>query len=106
LSTKGAVVSVLVTMKVRGDTDQFRRFLVDDAERMREIAESAKQAGAIHHRFGVGDGYVIVVDEWENAGAFQTFISSDEIAEVMRDAGAQSEPEVDITEAVESPDQF
>ena len=99
-------MSVLVTMKVRGDTDQFRRFLVDAEERLRGIAESAKQAGAIHHRFGVGDGFVIVMDEWETAQAFQAFVSSDEIAQVMRDAGAQSEPEVEITEAIESPDQF
>jgi heme-degrading monooxygenase HmoA len=99
-------MSVLVTMKVNGDTDQFRRWIVDDAERLRGIAESAKQAGAIHHRFGVGDGFVVVVDEWETAEAFQTFISSDEIAQVMRDAGAQSEPEVEISEAIESPDQF
>jgi len=97
-------MSVLVTMKVRGDTDQFRRFLVDAEERLRGIAESAKQAGAIHHRFGVGDGFVIVMDEWETAQAFQAFVSSDEIAQVMRDAGAQSEPEVEITEAIESPD--
>jgi len=99
-------MSVLVTMKVRGDTDQFRRFLVDAEERLRGIAESAKQAGAIHHRFGVGDGFVIVMDEWETAQAFQAFVSSDEIAQVMRDAGAQSEPEVEITEAIESPDRF
>ncbi|HUK43956.1 MAG TPA: antibiotic biosynthesis monooxygenase [Gaiellaceae bacterium] len=99
-------MSVLVTMKVRGDTDQFRRFLVDAEERLRGIAESAKQAGAIHHRFGVGDGFVIVMDEWETAQAFQAFVSSDEIAQVMREAGAQSEPEVEITEAIESPDRF
>jgi Antibiotic biosynthesis monooxygenase len=99
-------MSVLVTMKVRGDTDQFRRWLETDVDRLRELAKAAQGSGCLHHRFGVGAGYVVVMDEWETAEAFQTFISSDEIAAVMRDAGAQAEPEVDITEAVASADQF
>ena len=99
-------MSVLVTMKVRGDTDQFRRFLVAEADRLGEIAKAAQAAGCVHHRFGIGDGFVLVIDEWESAGAFQTFIASDEIAEVMRDAGAQSQPEIEVAEAVASPDQF
>jgi quinol monooxygenase YgiN len=99
-------MSVLATMKVKGDTDQFRRWLETDADRIRGIAEAARGAGCLHHRFGVGNGYVLVIDEWESAEAFQTFISSDEIAAVMRDAGAQAEPEIEITEAVSSPDQF
>jgi heme-degrading monooxygenase HmoA len=48
----------------------------------------------------------LVVDEWETAEAFQSFISSPEIAEIMGEMGARSEPEVEIGEAVESPDQF
>ncbi len=99
-------MGVLVTMKVKGDTHQFRRFLDSDADRLREISKAAQAAGCVHHRFGVGDGFVLVIDEWESAEAFQRFIGSDEIAEVMREAGAQSEPEIEFTEAVESPDQF
>ena len=102
----GVVTSVVVTMKVKGDTDQFRRFLDTDADRLREIAKTGQAAGAIHHRFAVGDGFVLVIDEWESAEAFQRFLGSDEIAAVMRDAGAQSEPEIEFAEAVESPDQF
>ena len=100
------IVSVLVTMKVGGDTGQFRRFLAAEADRLGEIAAAAQAAGCVHHRFGVGDGFVLVIDEWVSAQAFQTFISSDEISEVMRDAGAQSQPEVEIAEAIASPDQF
>jgi quinol monooxygenase YgiN len=99
-------MTVLVTMKVKGDTEQFRRWLETDADRLRELAKSAQAAGCLHHRFGVGDGYVTMMDEWQSAEAFQTFISSDEIVAAMRDGGAQAAPEVDITEAVASPDQF
>ena len=49
---------------------------------------------------------MLVIDEWETADAFQRFIGSDEIAEVVREAGAQSQPAIEFTEAVESPDQF
>jgi len=99
-------MGVLVTMKVKGDTDQFRRFLDSDADRLQEISKAAQAAGCLHHRFGIGDGFVLVIDEWETAEGFQRFIGSDEIAEVMREAGAQSEPAIEFTEAVESPDQF
>jgi hypothetical protein len=72
---------------------------------LRGIAQSARDAGAIHHRFGVGDGFV-VVDERDSAESFQRFISSDAIVAVIGEMGGQGEPVVDITEAVDSPDQF
>ena len=101
-------MSVLVTMRVRGDVEQFRRFLETNPERFREIAPDARAAGAIHHRFGVGDGFVVVVDEWESAEAFQRFFQTNEkIPAVMRDSGAaDEEPEITFSEAIDSPDQF
>ena len=101
-------MSVLVTVRVRGDVDQFRRFLDAEPERFREIAPEAQAAGAIHHRFGIGDGFVLVVDEWESAEAFQTFFQTNEkIPAIIRDSGgSQEQPEIVITEAVESPDEF
>jgi heme-degrading monooxygenase HmoA len=99
-------MSVLVTMKVKGDTDQFKRVLEADTQRIQGLAARARDKGCIHHRFAAGDGFVMVVDEWETAEAFQSFISSPEIAEVMGDMGAQGPPEVEIAEAIESPDQF
>lgn len=35
-----------------------------------------KAAGAIHHRFGIGDGFVAVIDEWESVEHFQKFFSN------------------------------
>ncbi len=100
-------MSVLVTMRVQGDTDQFRRFVENEGDRLRGIADAARSAGCIHHRFGVGEGYVLVVDEWESAEAFQTFFRENEdLPDVMRGAGAQGEPQFDFLEAVETPDQF
>jgi hypothetical protein len=101
-------VSVLVTLRINGDTEQFRRFMETEPERFAEIAPDAKAAGAIHHRFGIGDGYVLVVDEWESAEAFLGFFRSNEkVPAIMRDAGAaQEEPEILFAEAISSPDEF
>jgi hypothetical protein len=100
-------MSVLMTMRVEGDTQQFRRFVDGEGERLHAIAEAAQAAGCLHHRFGVGDGYVLVVDEWESPEHFQRFFDgNEEIAAVMRDAGARSEPQVDFTDAITSADQF
>ena len=99
-------MTVLVTMKVEADTDQFRRFLAQDPERLQEFAASAQAAGAIHHRFGLGDGYFVVVDEWDSVESFQSFMSRDEITAILRDTGARSAPEIDITQVVVSPDQL
>jgi len=99
-------MSVLVTMKVSGDTDQFRQVMETQSDRVSGLADRARAAGCIHHQFAAGDGFVLVVDEWTTAEAFQSFISSDEIAAVMGDMGAQGEPEITIAEAIDSPDRF
>src|SRR5262245_7498352 len=64
-------MSVLVTVKAAADTDQFRRFTETAGDLMVKIAEDGKAQGAIHHRFGIGDGFVMVFDEWEDAESFQ-----------------------------------
>jgi hypothetical protein len=100
-------MTVLMTMRVEGDTEQFRAFLENGADRLRGIRDAAQAAGCLHHRFGVGDGFVLVVDEWESPGHFQRFFESNpELPGVMRDAGARSEPEISFSEAVRSPDEF
>jgi hypothetical protein len=100
-------MSVLVAMRIEGDTATFRDFLTSDDPRLRAIRDAAQAAGAIHHRFGVGDGYVLVLDEWESEDAFTAFFSGNpDLPGVMQDAGARSAPEFMIVEAIESPDQF
>jgi hypothetical protein len=99
-------MSVLVTIKVTGDVAKFKQLMESDPDRFRRIGEAGKEAGAIHHQFGVGDGYVLVIDEWNTAEAFQTFFQNPDIAAIMVDAGAQSEPEITFAEAIDSPDRF
>src|SRR5262249_47718866 len=103
----GKIMSVLVSVKFSGNTDQFRQFLASSPDRFAEIAPEAQAAGCLHHRFGIGDGFVLVIDEWESAEAFQTFFTTNEkVPLIVRDAGASGEPEITFGEAVDSPDQF
>jgi hypothetical protein len=56
-------MSVLITAKFQGDTAQFRQALADRADDLARFAGLSRTAGAIHHRFGVGDGFILVVDQ-------------------------------------------
>jgi hypothetical protein len=100
-------MSVLVIGKFQGDTAKFRQALADRADEFAKIADRARSQGAIHHRFGVGDGFVVLVDEWETAGQFQQFFSDPDLQAFIGSVGAApAPPETTITEAVASADQF
>ena len=100
-------MSTLIVGKFAGDTTKFRQALTDRADEFAAIGDRAKQAGCIHHRFGVGDGFVVVVDEWETAEQFQRFFEDPELQSFIASTGAAAQPpELSITEAVSSPDEF
>jgi quinol monooxygenase YgiN len=100
-------MSVLVIGKFKGDTAKFRASLTERADEYASMAGMAKAAGGIHHRFGFGDGYVVIVDEWESAEAFEKFFSNPELQAFVGSVGAAPEPpELIISEAVASPDQY
>ena len=100
-------MSVLVIAKFQGDTAKFREALRDRAEEFTTIAERAKTGGAIHHRFGIGDGFVVVSDEWETPDQFQSFFSDPALQEFIVSTGAApGPPDLTIAEAVTSADQF
>ncbi|HYK34000.1 MAG TPA: hypothetical protein VEV63_18655 [Streptosporangiaceae bacterium] len=100
-------MSVLIIGKFQGDTDTFRKALVDRADEFAKIADDAKAVGAIHHRFGIGDGIVVIVDEWDSVDSFSKFFADPHLQEFIGSAGAApGPPELTITEAVTSADQF
>ena len=100
-------MSVLVLGKFRGDTATFRQALADRAGEFAAISEQAKAAGGIHHRFGIGDGFVVIVDEWESVEQFQQFFSNPDLQAFIGSIGAEpGPPELTIAEAVASPDQY
>jgi quinol monooxygenase YgiN len=100
-------MSVLVLGKFQGDTATFRKALTDRADEFAAIAEQAKAAGGIHHRFGVGDGFIVIVDEWESVEQFQQFFANPDLQAFIGSIGAEpGPPELTIAESVTSVDQF
>jgi hypothetical protein len=101
-------VSVVVSVKVRGNTELFRKALVDRADEFSQIGDRARPSGALHHRFGIGDGFVHIVDEWESAEQFQQFFSQPDLQAFMPQVGADlsTPPEITISEAITTPDEF
>jgi len=100
-------MSVLIIAKFQGDTAAFRRALTERASEFEKIAAATRSKGAIHHRFGVGDGIVVVVDEWESVGQFQEFFADPELQAFIGSVGAApAPPEIIVCDAVASADQF
>ena len=101
-------MSVLIAGKMSGDVAAFRKALEERGDEFAGWAEKAKVAGAIHHRFGIGEDHVLVVDEWEKAEQFQEFFGNPELQAFIASAGGDpnTPPDITITEAISSPDQF
>ena len=100
-------MSVLVVSKFEGDTAKFRQALTERAGEFEKFRDLAVAAGAIHHRFGVGDGFVMIIDEWESAEHFQNFLANPDLQAFISSVGAAPvQPEMTIAGAVTSPDQM
>jgi hypothetical protein len=100
-------MSVLVIAKFGGDTAKFRQALTDRAGEFTKIVDRARMAGGIHHRFGVGDGFVLVSDEWESVEHFRQFFADPDLQAFIGSVGADpAPPEIIVAEAIASPDQY
>ena len=100
-------MSVLVIGKFQGDTAKFRQALAERGDEFAKFVDIARAAGALHHRFGIGDGFVVVQDEWESAEQFQRFFADPSLQAFVASIGADPvPPEFIVCEAVSSSDQF
>jgi hypothetical protein len=100
-------MSVLVIGRFQGDTAKFRQSLDQRSGEFVAITEQAKAAGGIHHKFGIGDGFVMIVQEWESAEHFERFFANPDLQAFIGTIGAAPvPPEIDFAEAITSPDEF
>jgi quinol monooxygenase YgiN len=101
-------MSVIVTCKFQGDVAKFRQAMADHGDQFAKMAAEAQgSGGGIHHRFGVGDGFVLVVDEWETAEDFQKFFAHPDLQALIAASGAASQPpEITVAEAISTPDEY
>ena len=100
-------MSVIVTLNFEGDPAQMEAQAAAEPDRIRAIVDQAKEHGLIAHRFYGSDGRILVVDEWPDEQSFQAFFAGQpEIADVLRDGGAQGPPETSVYRKLSTPDQF
>ena len=98
---------IIMTLRAKGDPSKMEQAASSDPDRMRSIADQAKEHGLIAHRFyGSEDGQIMVVDEWPDAQSFQSFFEAEQsrIQPLMQEAGISSEPEVTFWRKLETGD--
>src|SRR4051812_33938769 len=100
-------MSVMVIGKMTVDPANVQKLWAEQGDAFRGIAEQARAAGATSHRWGLGDGYVVIIDDWPDEETFNSFFGgTHEIAELMQAAGVQGPPEFQILDAASAPDAF
>ena len=101
-------MAIMVILRVPGNPADLERYAAGPGGViMQRIADAAKAAGAIRHTFAAGEGELLVIDEWPDEESFQAFFASQaEIADVMRDGGAQGAPVTTFYHKLDTPDQF
>jgi heme-degrading monooxygenase HmoA len=99
-------MTVIVRVVCPYDTEQFRAWATSGGEHLAALTEQAKAAGCVSHRFAIGDGEVMAIDEWESADAFQEFFAQPELVAALQASGAAGAPDVAYYEPVQSDYQF
>ena len=100
-------MSVYMSLRVKADADKLERYAQENGDLMHRITDNAKSHGCIHHTFAAENGDVVVMDEWESRDAFEKFFDGNEdVAKIMQDVGAQSEPEIHFYRPLDTGDQF
>ncbi len=101
-------MSVLMTLRARGNADELERRAAENPVAMRSITERAKEHGLIAHRFYASeDGQIMVIDEWPDADSFKRFfeVTRSEIDPLMAAIGVTAEPEVTFWRKLETHDE-
>lgn len=101
-------MSVMMGMVVEADPARFEQVAKDNAELLSNVAERAKQAGAISHQFLAGKDSILVVDEWPDEASFLGFFeaSGEEIGSLMSQSGVTTKPTPNFWRPLDTPDKF
>ena len=101
-------MAVMVILRIPGNSADLERYAAGPGgDIMQRIATAGKAAGAIRHTFAGNDSEILVIDEWPDEATFQNFFASQhDIADVMRDGGAQGPPVMTFYRKLNTPDQY
>jgi quinol monooxygenase YgiN len=95
-------MSVLVIIKLNGDTATLRQTLGERTAELQKIVDTARAQGCLRHQFGIAEGFALVVDEWESVEQFQGFFADPELQAFMAGGGVDPEPpEIIVAEALD-----
>jgi heme-degrading monooxygenase HmoA len=100
-------MSVIVTVWFMGDPERVEQLATKDRkEDIEAIAERAKDAGVIAHRFYGSEDQVMVIDEWPDEESFQRFFDAEQgtIGPMLAEAGVTSQPQVRFWRVLDTPD--
>jgi hypothetical protein len=96
-----------MSLRVKADADKLEEYAKEHPDVLPGITAKARELGCIHHTFAAENGDVVVMDEWESKEAFEKFFNGNEdVEQVMRDMGVQSEPEIHFYRPLDTGDQF
>ena len=102
-------MSVMMGLRITADPARIEEALKSDPERLEGIAQRARDAGCVHHRFfaNEGGGEVLVVDEWPDAASFMRFFENNpDIGKMMGEAGVTEPPTPVFWRELDTPDKF
>jgi len=101
--TKEDIVSVIVIVRCAvSDVGKALEFARGNPEIPDEITAYGKSLGQIGHRMLTDGNDLVVIDEWPDGDAFNTFFAgATRMGEFMSGAGVVGEPEVTILDVAE-----
>src|ERR1700739_4304276 len=102
-------MSGMMGLRITADRARVEEALNSDPERLKGIAQRARDAGCIHHRFYANEagGEVLVVDEWPDAASFMRFFEeSPDIGEMMAEPGVTERPTPVFCRELDTVDKF
>ena len=100
-------MSVLVTLRVRGEVEKLERLAAGDPGLFRGVRDRAVERGVISHCFWTNGDEVLVVDEWPDEESFAGFFdTTPEIQQIMQLAGTTAAPEITFWRRAQTRDEI
>jgi hypothetical protein len=100
----------MMGLRIGADPARVEEALNSDPERLKRIAQRARDGGCIHHRFFANEagGEVLIVDEWPDTASFLRFFeeSTPDVGPMMAEAGVTERPTPVFWREMDTPDKF